>query len=92
MYSIRQTNSKTKLSNFVNGVSQENFIFLLYFILIGVVVFSLTPFLVEHHEQALARDEFRKTQKKVPVSFTSGMPINTRRISLDNADYYQTNT
>ena len=63
MYSIIQTNSKTKLSNFVNGVSQENFIFLLYFILIGVVVFSLTPFLVEHHEQALARDEFRKTQK-----------------------------
>ena len=89
MYNLRKTYSKTKLSNFVNGVSQENFIFLLSFLFIGVVVFSLTPTLVENHRQALARDEFRKTQTYVPISFTSGMPMNTRRLSLDS-DYYQT--
>ena len=90
MYSIRGANSKAKLSNLVNGVSQENFVFLLSFLFIGVVVFSLTPVLVENHRQALSRDEFRKAQTYAPISFTAGMPVNTRRISLDNSEYYQT--
>ena len=90
MYSIRKTNSKTKLSNFVNGVSQENFIFLLSFLFIGVSVFMITPFLVDNHKRAVARNEWIKTQKSIPLSFTTGMPINTRRISLDNKEYYVT--
>ena len=90
MYSIRKTNSKTKLSNFVNGVSEENFIFLLFFLFIGVVVFLITPFLVDNHKQAVARNEWRKTQESIPLSFRSGIPTNTRSLSLDNSEYYQT--
>ena len=90
MYSIKKTNSKTKLSNFVNGVSEENFIFLIGFLFTGVLIFIMTPLLVKSHEQALARDEWRKTQKSVPLSLMSGMPINTRRLSLDGDEYYQT--
>lgn len=89
MYSIRKTNSKTKLSNFVNGVSQENFIFLLSFLFIGVVVLLITPFLVDNHKRAVARNEWRKTQESIPLSFTSGIPTNTRRLSLDKSEYYQ---
>lgn len=90
MYSIKKTNSKTKLSNFVNGVSQDNFIFLLSFIFVGVLVFVTTPFLVENHKRALSRNEWRKEQKKSPLSFTPGIPVNTRRLSLDSDKYYQT--
>lgn len=91
MYSIiRKANSKNKLSNFVNGVSQENFIFLLSFLFIGVSIFVMTPFLIDNHKRAVARNEWTKTQKSIPLSFTSGRPINTRRISLDNNEYYRT--
>jgi hypothetical protein len=90
MYSIRKTNSKNKLSNLVNGVSQENFIFLVSFLFIGVSVFLITPFLINNHKRAVARNEWTKTQKSIPLSFTSGEPINTRRISLDNNEYYKT--
>ncbi len=90
MYNIRKTNSKTKLSNFVNGVSQENFIFLLAFIFVGMSVFVMIPFMVEHHKLALSRNEWRKKQKIAPLSFTSNMPVNTRRLSLDSDKYYQT--
>lgn len=83
MYMIRKTNSKNKLSNFVNGVSQENFIFLLSFLFIGVSVFVMTPFLVENHGRAVARNEWKNTQKSIPLSFTTGMPVNTRRLSFD---------
>lgn len=87
---ITKTNSKNKLSNFVNGVSQENFIFLLSFLFIGASVFVVTPYLVENHERAVAYNEFRKTQKSIPLSVATGMPINTRRVSLDSNEYYQT--
>jgi hypothetical protein len=85
MYNIRRATSKSKLSNFVNGVSQENFLFLLYFLFTGVFVFVVTPFFVENHKRAVARNEWRKTQKSLPLSFTTGMPINTRRISQDSS-------
>jgi len=74
----------------VNGVSQENFIFLLSFLFIGVAVFLITPFLVDNHKQAVARNEWRKTQESIPLSFRSGIPTNTRSLSLDNSEYYQT--
>uniref|UniRef100_A0A6C0IXZ8 Uncharacterized protein n=1 Tax=viral metagenome TaxID=1070528 RepID=A0A6C0IXZ8_9ZZZZ len=90
MYSIRKTNSKIKLSNFVNGVSQENFIFLVSFLFIGASVFLITPFLVNNHKRAVARNEWRKTQESIPLGFTSGIPSNTRRLSLDSNEYYQT--
>ena len=88
MYS--KTNSKNKLSNFVNGVSQEYFIFLLYFLFIGVSVFVITPLLVSNHTRALTRNEWKKTQKSMPLSFTTGVPIHTRRLSLDNNEFYKT--
>ena len=90
MYSIRKTISKNKLSNFVDGVSQENFTILLAFIFIGIIVFVTTPFMVENHAREVASNEQRKTQKSAPLSFTTGMPINIRRMSLDSNQYYQT--
>lgn len=90
MYSIRKSNSKAKLSDFVNGVSQENFIIFLYFLFIGVAVFLITPFLVDNHKRAVSHNEWRKTQESIPLSFRSGIPTNTRRISLDKSEYYHT--
>ena len=91
MYSIKMNKSKTKLSNFVNGVSQEKFFFLLYFVFIGVIVFILTPFLVNNHKRAVAKNEFKKSQESLPLYFTPGIPVRTRRLSLDKDEFYITN-
>jgi len=91
MYSIRKTNSKTKLSNYVNGVSQEKFILLISFLFIGISVFITTPFLANYHKQAVARDKSRQ-QKSLPMAYTTSMPIHTRRVSLDSNGYYNIHT
>lgn len=59
MYSIRRTNSKNKLSNFVNGVSQEKFIVFLSFLFIGVSVFVMTPPLIKNHNRTKAAIQTR---------------------------------
>ena len=86
MYSIdiKRSNSKTKLSNFVNGVSEETFTLLLAFILIGVLILLTLPQLIDNHRRAVAYNEWNKKNAVQPFAFTAGMPVNTRRLSLDS--------
>lgn len=61
--SISKTSSKTKLSNFVNGVSEEKFILFVSLLTTGILVYMFIPFMVQNHSAAVARDEWRKKQK-----------------------------
>ena len=90
MYNVdlKRTSKKNKLSNFVNGVSQENIILLLSFIGIGILIFTIIPFLVSNHKRTVYRNEWRKTQKIQQIDITPGIPVNTRRLSYDSPEFY----
>lgn len=85
--SLKRTSQRQRLSNFVDGVSQEHFLTLLAFVSIGLAVVMITPRLLAHHRRSVARNEWRKHHRFEPVGLT---PIGTRRLSLDSPEPYPT--
>ena len=79
---MRVTRSKMKLSDLVDGVSQEQFLFLLAFFSLGILVFLLTPMIQKSHQDALKREDLRKRRKLLPsVQMQTGVLTGARHLS-----------
>ena len=63
---MRSKRGNKKLSDFVDGVSQEQFLFLLAFFTLGILVFLLTPMIQKSHQDALKREDIRKKREVLP--------------------------
>lgn len=79
---MRLTRSKRKISDLVDGVSQEQFLFLLAFFSLGILVFLLTPVFQKSHQDALKREDIRKKRELLPsVQMQTGVLTGARQLS-----------
>ena len=76
---MRLTISNKKLSNFVDGVSQESILFLIALFFVGFLVFLLTPVIQKSHQDALKREDIRKKRELLPsVQMQTGVLTGAR--------------
>jgi len=74
--------SKTKMSDFVNGVSQDQFLFLLAFFVLGISVFLFIPMFLKSHQNALKREDLRKKRELLPsVQMQTGVLTGARPLN-----------
>jgi hypothetical protein len=63
-------NNKNRLSNFVNGVSQQHFLLILSFVALGTFLILVTPFLHKNHQKLVAHNEWEKKQNMLVYTRT----------------------